>query len=117
MKKIIALALLGFTFGIPSCVTSPPQSDTSAPSPNARTMSVEAEARQLTSKMEVLLNLSAAQKDDVMVTNTVYLKVLKNLRESNETSKMNAAKDSYMNKLKSILSANQYTKFVNEMGG
>lgn len=118
MKKIIALSLLGLTLGITSCVTSTPQSgSTTTTSPNARTMSVEAEARQKTSRMDALLKLSADQKDEVMVTNTVYLKVLKNLRENNDTSKMDSAKDSYMNKLKSILSTDQYSKFVTEMGG
>lgn len=116
MKKIIALSFLGLTLGITSCVTSTPQSGTTT-TPNARTMSIEAEARQKTSRMDALLKLSADQKDDVMVTNTVYLKVLKNLRENNDTSKMDSAKDSYMSKLKSILTTDQYSKFVTEMGG
>lgn len=118
MKKIIALSLLACSFTVTSCVTiSTPQRGTSSSTPNVRTMSVEAEARKKTEDMSKSLSLSANQKDDVMVANTVYYKLVKNLTDNNETSKIDAAKQSYMNKLKSILTTEQYSKFESEMGG
>jgi nanoRNase/pAp phosphatase (c-di-AMP/oligoRNAs hydrolase) len=80
-------------------------------------MSVEAEARKKTEDMTQVLSLTADQKNDVMVANMVYLKLVKNLTDNNETSKMGAAKQSYLNKLKSILTTEQYSKFESEMGG
>ncbi len=116
MKKILALSLL--IFGMSSCVTtSTPQRGDSSSTPNARTVSVEAEARKKTEAMDKLLVLSATQKDDILVTNTVYLKIVKNLQDNNETAKLDAAKESYMNKLKTILTTIQYSKFESEMGG
>lgn len=116
MKKILATTFIAFTLAITSCVTTTPQSSSTTTS-SAREMSVEAEARKKTESMNTLLGLSVAQKDEVMVANTVYLKLLKNLRDNNETTKMGTAKDSYLTKLKSILSEEQYSKFETEMGG
>ncbi|MDP5120489.1 MAG: DUF4890 domain-containing protein [Spirosomaceae bacterium] len=118
MKNSIALIAVALSFATLSCVTSPPQQgSTATTNPNARTISVEAEARQKTDSMAKLLSLTATQKDDVMLANTVYFKVLKNLRDNNETSKMGSATESYMSKLKTILSSEQYSKFESEMGG
>lgn len=116
MNKILALSLI--ILGMSSCVTtSPPQRGDGGTVSNARTVSIEAEARKKTEDMDKLLVLSATQKDDILVTNTVYLKVVKNLQDNNETSKLAAAKESYLNKLKSILTTLQYSKFESEMGG
>jgi hypothetical protein len=52
-----------------------------------------------------------------MVANTLYYKILKNLKDNKETSKNGAAKESYMKKIKSILTTEQYSKFETEMGG
>lgn len=112
MKKLIALSLLACSIGTTSCVTtSTPQRGNTDSTSNARTMSVEAEARKKTEDMNTLLSLSAAQKDEVMVANTVYFKILKNLRDNNETSKISSATESYKKKIKSILTTEQYSKF------
>jgi|GEM_PF-2400845 hypothetical protein len=116
MRKIVALSLVALALGTTSCVTSTPQRDTNNTSP-IRLMSVEAEARQRTESMSTLLGLSASQKDEVMIANTLYYKILKNLKDNKETSKNGAAKESYMRKIKSILSTEQYNKFETEMGG
>lgn len=117
MKNIIALTLLACSVSMTACITSTPQRGTTTGSTSSvRTMSIEAEARKKTDDMDKVLALSAGQKDEIMVANTVYLKVIKNLQDNNESGKMDAAKQSYMNKLKSILSTEQYSKFESEMG-
>ncbi|MFB0907581.1 MAG: hypothetical protein ACI9V1_001486 [Spirosomataceae bacterium] len=116
MRKTIALSFIALALGSTSCVTSTPQRGTNSTS-SVRLMSVEAEARQRTESMSTSLNLSASQKDDVMVANTLYYKILKNLKDNKETSKNGAAKESYMKKIKSILTTEQYSKFETEMGG
>lgn len=116
MKHLLTYTFIVVTIALSSCVTSAPQRSSTTTS-SAREMSVEAEALKKTEDMNTLLSLSVSQKDEVMITNTVYLKLLKNLKENQETAKIPAAKDSYLNKLKSILNTEQYNKFKTEMGG
>lgn len=117
MKNILAPLLIILSVAVTSCVTTTPQRSSTGDNSSVRVMSLEAQARKKTEDMATTLSLSANQKDDVMVANTVYLKLLKNLTDNNETSKIDAAKQSYMNKLKTILTTEQYSKFENEMGG
>lgn len=115
MKKIIVPAVLFAALSLNSCVTSGPPSNNNSSTSNS-SMSVEAEARQKTEQMAKLLSLTASQKDQVMVTNTVHMKLLRNLRTNNESNKISSANESYKTKIKSILDATQYAMFEKEMG-
>lgn len=114
MRKIIVLFSILFSANLVGCVTTTPQRGIQT---TTGTSSVEAEARKKTEEMATKLTLTPTQKDEVMIANTVHLKVLKTLKDNKETDKIPAANESYKGKIKTILTAEQFTKFETEMGG
>ncbi len=94
-----------------ACV--PGATPTSGTSVNT-SVSPEAEARTVTSDMKDKLILDAAQEEKVFLVNVVNLKVLKRLRESNETSMLESTRNKYRSEIKGILSDVQYQKFLTE---
>jgi len=108
MKKSIAIfVLLSFWACVPG--TTPSQS-----TQTIATASPEVEAKVLTSKMKSALNLDAAQEEKVLMINVVNKKIVKRLRETNDTGKLPSTKEKYYSELKSVLTDNQYGKFLVE---
>jgi DNA recombination-dependent growth factor C len=79
--------------------------------------SPEAEARNLTTKMKDKLLLNAAQEDKILMINVVNNKVIKRLRENNETDKLSSTKEKFHTELKAVLTENQFSKFLVEFPG
>jgi hypothetical protein len=89
MKKSIAIfVLLSFWACVPG--TTPSQS-----TQTIATASPEVEAKVLTSKMKSALNLDAAQEEKVLMINVVNKKIVKRLRETNDTGKLPSTKEKY----------------------
>lgn len=107
-NKFVYIALFYLLFAASACVTSPPQRGTTVTTP----MSVEAEAKKKTDQQKTLLGLSTDQYDKVMVINTTHLKIIKNLKQNNETDKLPAADESYKKQMGTVLSPDQYTVFL-----
>lgn len=109
MKNIIiGLVLLS---GIVSCV---PSSTPTSSAPKAVEYSPETEARELTTKMKTKLNLDTPQEDKILLINVVNYKILKRLRENNETDKLSSTKEKFHQELKSVLTESQFEKFLVE---
>ena len=106
MKNLICFIAL--VFSLNACVTGNPTINT----PTAN--SPEAQARSLTDKMKKSLVLDQTQTDKVMLVNVTNLKIIKKLKESNETSKIETTKEKYKSEIKQILNDNQYSKFLSD---
>lgn len=108
MKNIIAIFLL---LSLWACApgTTPTQG-----TQTIATTSPEAEAKVLTSKMKSVLNLDASQEEKVLMINVVNKKVVKRLRETNDTSKLPSTKEKYQSEMKGVLTDDQFAKFLVE---
>lgn len=113
MKNLIVFAILNFTLF--SCV--PGATPTTGSAPKAAETSPEAEARTLTTKMKTRLELDASQEEKVLMINVVNNKILKRLRENNETDKLSSTKEKFHTELKTVLSESQFSKFLVEFPG
>lgn len=94
-----------------ACTNSP---TTSVNNTVSNTLSPEAQARDLTTKMKSSLELSTEQEEKVLMINVVNLKVMKRLRENNETEKLNSTRDKYHSEIKVVLNEPQFAKFLEE---
>ncbi len=95
-----------------------PGTTTSTGSPSARpSVSPEAEARTKTTQMKTALGLSEEQENKVLVINTVNAKLVRNLRESNQTDKLAATRQSYLKELQGILTPEQFAKYKQQFEG
>ncbi|HLO44497.1 MAG TPA: hypothetical protein VK175_09200 [Leadbetterella sp.] len=110
MKNICCLLLLAFW--ALSC--APSTTPTAGNNPKLSENSPEAEARNLTTEMKEKLQLDATQEDKILMLNVVNNKVIKRLRENNETEKLSSTKEKFHTELKAILTENQFTKFLIE---
>jgi DNA recombination-dependent growth factor C len=109
------LFLLSFLALLVACAPA----NTPSSSQNSSTVSTsspEAEARNLTNRMKETLLLDVAQTDRVLMVNVVNLKIIKKLKESNDTSKLSTTKEKYKAEMKDILDETQYTKFLSDFG-
>jgi DNA recombination-dependent growth factor C len=113
MKNLSLLIVLVITmFG---CAPGTTPSTSNAPKISEN--SPEAEARNLTTKMKDKLLLDATQEDKILMINVVNNKVIKRLRENNETDKLSSTKEKFHTELKAILSESQFSKFLIEFPG
>jgi hypothetical protein len=113
MKSLRLLIVLVISmFG---CV--PGTTPTTNSTPKLSENSPEAEARNLTTKMKDKLLLDAAQEDKILMINVVNNKLIKRLRENNETDKLSSTKEKFHTELKSVLSESQFSKFLVEFPG
>lgn len=80
----------------------------------AETSSPEAKAKTVTDKMTQVLALSTEQADKVYMINVVNFKIVKRLRETNDTGKLPSTKEKYQNEIKDVLSGEQFSKFLTE---
>lgn len=108
MKKLFFISLL---FGTIACA---PGTVPNTGTQSATIASPEAEAKALTTKMTSVLSLDAAQEEKILMINVVNTKVIKRLRESNDTAKLSTTKEKYHNELKEVLNENQFAKFLVE---
>lgn len=107
MKNILILIVSLAMF---AC--APGTTPTSSNLPKVAESSPEAEARVLTSKMKDSLSLDAGQEDKILMINVVNNKVVKRLRENNETDKISSTKTKFHTELKGVLSEQQFSKFL-----
>jgi hypothetical protein len=113
MKNLSLLIVLVITmFGC-----APGTTPTISSTPKLSENSPEAEARNLTTKMKDKLLLDAAQEDKILMINVVNNKVIKRLRENNETDKLSSTKEKFHTELKAVLTENQFSKFLVEFPG
>lgn len=96
---------------------APGTTPTTSSTPKLSENSPEAEARNLTTKMKDKLLLDAAQEDKILMINVVNNKVVKRLRENNETDKLSSTKEKFHTELKAVLSESQFSKFLVEFPG
>lgn len=108
MKNLIILGFIGLML---SCA---PATTPTTSTPKVAETSPEAEARVLTNKMKEVLVLDATQEEKVMMINVVNNKVVKRLRETNDTGKMSSTKEKFHSELKGVLSEDQFAKFLVE---
>jgi hypothetical protein len=110
MKPI--LLFVGLSLFVVACTpsTTPSFGTTNKVAEN----SPEAEARTLTTKMKEKLALDITQEDKVLMINVVNNKVIKRLRENNETDKLSSTKEKFHSELKAVLSESQFSKFLVE---
>ena len=108
MKNIILL------FTILSVFACAPGTMPSSGTNRVAETSPEAEARVLTTKMKTILSLDNVQDEKIMLINVVNIKVLKRLRENNETDKISSTKEKFHTELKSVLTESQFSKFLVE---
>jgi hypothetical protein len=94
---------------VTGCVTTAPQRTTTNTSTVA--LSPEAQARIQTEEMKTKLGLSTEQSEKVLIINTVHLRVIKKLKDSNETDKIPVTEANYKNQLKEVLTPSQYASF------
>lgn len=78
------------------------------------TISPEAEAKSVTNKMKASLVLDDTQEEKVFLINVVNLKILKRLRETNDTAMINSTRVKYQSEIKEVLTETQYDKFLVE---
>lgn len=113
MKNLSLLIVLVITmFGCAPGITP-----TSNSTPKLSENSPEAEARNLTTKMKDKLLLDAAQEDKILMINVVNNKLIKRLRENNETDKLSSTKEKFHTELKAVLTESQFSKFLVEFPG
>lgn len=110
--KTLFAVLFYMLFVVSGCVTAPPQRGTTIPP----SISIEAEAKKKTDRQKQLLSLTAEQYDKVMLVNTTHLKLIKNLKDNNETDKLPTANESYKKQMETILTTEQYAVFQADMG-
>lgn len=122
MKTLVMSTLT--VFALASCApgTTPVRSTgSSAPaggsSSSNQSISPEAEAKAKTQRMKTVLGLNAEQESKVLLANTVNIKLVRNLRESNQTDKLAATRESYFQELQSILTPEQFAKYKQEFEG
>lgn len=115
--KTIGLSFL-IVFVLLSCApgTTPTTGTSSTPSSN-QSVSPESEARVKTQKMKTALGLTADQESKVMLINTVNLKLIKSLRESNQADKLPATRENYLKELEGVLTPAQFAKYKQEFEG
>jgi hypothetical protein len=120
MKTLVMSTLT--VFALASCApgTTPTRSTgSSAPNSSSTNQSIspEAEAKAKTQRMKTVLGLSAEQESKVMLANTVNIKLVRSLRDSNQTDKLAATRESYFQELQSILTPEQFAKYKQEFEG
>ncbi len=93
---------------------APGTTPTTSSTPKLSENSPEAEARNLTTKMKDKLLLNTAQEDKILMINVVNNKLIKRLRENNETDKLSSTKEKFHQELKSVLTESQFEKFLVE---
>ena len=54
------------------------------------------------------------KEDKILMINVVNYKILKRLRENNETDKLSSTKEKFHQELKSVLTESQFEKFLVE---
>jgi hypothetical protein len=106
---ILFIGLLFF-----ACACAPSTTPSSGTTNKVAENSPEAEARTLTTKMKEKLALDITQEDKVLMINVVNNKVIKRLRENNETDKLSSTKEKFHSELKAVLSESQFSKFLVE---
>ncbi|MBP6619665.1 MAG: hypothetical protein KAX81_01875 [Leadbetterella sp.] len=109
MKNLIAFTLINLTF-----LSCAPGTTPTTSTPKVAETSPEAEARTLTTKMKTKLELDATQEDKILIINIVNNKILKRLRENNETDKLSSTKEKFHTELKAVLTESQFSKFLIE---
>src|SRR6218665_440757 len=115
MRTLSMLILTVFT--LISCapgITTTTGGGTSSSNPS---MSPEAEAKAKTQKMKSVLGLTSDQESKVMIINTVNIKLVRNLRDSNQTDKLAATRENYLKELQAILTPEQFVKYKEEFEG
>jgi hypothetical protein len=105
-----SLFALFLAFSLYSCITTSPGNNTA----QAVETSPESQAKTLTDKMKVALELDEVQTEKVLLINVVHFKILKKLRTSNENDKIASTKQKYREEIKAVLSDTQFQKFLVE---
>lgn len=116
--KTIGLSFL-IVFVLLSCApgTTPTTGTKSTTPSSSQSVSPESEARVKTQKMKTALGLTADQESKVMLINTVNLKLIKSLRESNQADKLPATRENYLKELEGVLTPAQFAKYKQEFEG
>ncbi|MBK9509273.1 MAG: hypothetical protein IPP61_09410 [Cytophagaceae bacterium] len=114
MKKNISFLFIILIASLSSCAPGSMPTSSKPAATVADTGSPEAKAKAVTDKMTQVLGLSTDQTDKVMMINVVNFKIVKRLRETNDTGKLPTTKEKYQNEMKEVLNEQQFTKFLTE---
>ena len=106
MKKVITAIFLSAVLA--GCATG---GGLSSSQNGSSSVSAEAQAKNLTSRMKTTLSLDKNQEDRVLQINVVNQKLLQRLRQNNEESLISSAKENYHKELKGVLTSDQFTRF------
>ncbi|MGL4632532.1 MAG: hypothetical protein ACRCVT_15120 [Leadbetterella sp.] len=107
MKKTISIIVI--SFALASCAGTAPS--TSRSGTNNSAFSPEAQAKNLTDQMAVVLELTEEQIPKVFNLNLVNAKLTRALR-IDDTSGKNSQKQSYQNEMQKVLTEKQFPIFL-----
>ena len=102
---VLVITMLGCAPGTTPTTNSTPKLSENSP---------EADARNLTTKMKDKLFLDTVQEDKILMINVINNKLIKRLRENNETDKLSSTKEKFHQELKTVLTESQFEKFLIE---
>lgn len=114
MKKNINILFTILIAALWSCAPATTPTSSKPATTVTDSSSPEAQAKAVTDKMTQSLALSTDQADKVLMINVVNFKIVKRLRETNDTGKLSSTKEKYQSEMKEVLNEQQFTKFLTE---